>query len=150
MFYRAQEALCIGAAVITYQRVHMVVYYVWRSNRKHYHFLARWVRVRIVWGRRVNRIWRVKYATAVFIFVAWRAVSREAYVGMFIINLYAMIAAHANAKSSLELKCHGKYVCIVVCLIIGNSHGKETVNRKWNMKWIILFKFRGSLNQELI
>jgi hypothetical protein len=33
---------------------------------------------------------------------------------MFFINLYAMIAAHANAKSSLELKCHGKCICNII------------------------------------
>lgn len=71
-------------------------------------------------------------------------------MGMFFINLYAMIAAHGNAKSSLELKCHGKYVCTVICIIIRNSHGKETVNLKRNMNWIILLKFRSSLSQDLM
>jgi hypothetical protein len=51
-------------------------------------------------------------------------------VEMFFIHLHAMNAAHAIARSSLELKCHGKYICTLICLIIWGRDGKETVNLK--------------------
>lgn len=51
---------------------------------------------------------------------------------MFFINSYAIIAVHANARSSLELKCHGKNMLLVLlgmCIDVGR------VCVVWDMVW---------------